>query len=341
MTQQNQRRRLAQPFPSDLIKRKAGASGGDYVAHETINQRLLQVLGPFDLHVAEIVRGDVLAVEPNPRSNSRRGKEGTPALQGIVVAVVVRLVVEIDGRSTAVEEIGEVDDVHNWAHDGLRLKAAMSDGLKRAAMRLGCGLHLWAPDAYFLPAALDRDAAAQTAAPDPDPADTPTPPRGTAPAPEPAAEEDDEEGDEEDDATADSAYVEHVTATMSGDLVIVDAPDGPEGLNSVPRPLTELQDIWGEELGTENVWHLAGRIVRDHAGILTAAVGEQRAADFAANPRLLVPASQDKPAAAKVATEMVLTAVLEHRALGPHPDGIDEAAYAEGLALGQRIRATG
>jgi hypothetical protein len=63
---------------------------------------------------------------------------------------VWRLTCTIDGRQVRVEEVGDVGDVHNWPHDGARLKDAASDALKRCAMRLGLGLHLWAQEHYFL-----------------------------------------------------------------------------------------------------------------------------------------------------------------------------------------------
>jgi hypothetical protein len=40
--------------------------------------------------------------------------------------------------------------------DGERLKHAASDALKRCAMRLGLGLHIWAQGSYFLDKALEK-----------------------------------------------------------------------------------------------------------------------------------------------------------------------------------------
>lgn len=138
---------LAKPFPEQLIER---VEGNDYVAHHIITQRLLSVVGPFDFKLVELVRGDVAGIPPNPEGKSPRARQGRPALSGVVVAAVYRLVCDVDGRRTEVEEIGECGDPHNWAHDGARLKDAASDALKRCAMRLGLGLHLWAQQHYFL-----------------------------------------------------------------------------------------------------------------------------------------------------------------------------------------------
>ena len=138
---------LARPFPTDFVERK---DGSDYVAHHVVNQRLLSIVGPFDFELVEVIRGDLAAVPPDPAARSRRAKSGTPALRNVVVGGIWRLTCVIDGRQVRVEEVGDVGDVHNWPHDGARLKDAASDALKRCAMRLGLGLHLWAQEHYFL-----------------------------------------------------------------------------------------------------------------------------------------------------------------------------------------------
>ena len=163
---------LARPFPTDFVERK---DGSDYVAHHVVNQRLLSIVGPFDFELVQVIRGDVAAVPPDPSARSRRGKAGTPALNNIVVGGIWRLTCAIDGRQVRVEEVGDVGDVHNWPHDGARLKDAASDALKRCAMRLGLGLHLWAQEHYFL----DQQLRAQHRSEEPA---TPDPARPQAPA---------------------------------------------------------------------------------------------------------------------------------------------------------------
>jgi hypothetical protein len=138
---------LARRFPDGFVERK---DGNDYVAHHVVNQRLLSIVGPFDFELVEIVRGDLAAVPPDPGGRSRRAKAGTPALHNVVVGGIWRLTCSIDGHRVRIEEVGDVGDVHNWPHDGARLKDAASDALKRCAMRLGLGLHLWAQEHYFL-----------------------------------------------------------------------------------------------------------------------------------------------------------------------------------------------
>ena len=158
---------LSRPFPTDFVERK---DGQDYVAHHVVNQRLLSIVGPFDFELVQVIRGDVAEVPPDASSRSRRGRAGTPALHNVVVGGIWRLTCTIDGRQVRVEEVGDVGDVHNWPHDGARLKDAASDALKRCAMRLGLGLHLWAQEHYFLDQQLraqqrvDQPADAATAA---------------------------------------------------------------------------------------------------------------------------------------------------------------------------------
>jgi len=140
--------RLATRFPERFIDRDPG--GNLYVSHSTVNEWLLGVVGPFSFELVQVLRGDVAEVAPNPQGSSKRAKAGTPALQQVVVGGVWRLSVEVDGRAVRVEESGDCEDPANWRHDGQRLKQAASDALKRCAMRLGLGLHLWSGDAYVL-----------------------------------------------------------------------------------------------------------------------------------------------------------------------------------------------
>ena len=133
---------LAKPFANHLIHSNP-SGGGDYVSHSAVNEKLLAVVGPFSFELVEVVRGHVAGITPNPQANSKRAKEGRPALDNAVVGAVMRLTCRVDDQVVSVEEVGDCEDPHNWPHDGARLKDAMSDALKRCAMRLGVGLHMW------------------------------------------------------------------------------------------------------------------------------------------------------------------------------------------------------
>ena len=142
--------KLLHPFPASVVKSNP-SGGGSYVAHPVVQQRLMDVLGHApDTEVVQILRGFVAGRAPNPNGKSDRAKKGTPDLPNVIVGVVLRMTVTIDGQLVHVEEAGDCEEPHNWGTDGARLKDAMSDAYKRCAMRLGVGLHLWAQEGFYL-----------------------------------------------------------------------------------------------------------------------------------------------------------------------------------------------
>lgn len=121
--------RLAVPFPQSMIEQKPGGFAADYVAHHTVTQRLLEVVGPYSFGVTELIRG----------------------VDGQVEGALCELAAEVDGREVSIVEVGDCENPSNWKTDGQRAKDAASDAFKRCAMRLGLGLHLWVGDRnYFL-----------------------------------------------------------------------------------------------------------------------------------------------------------------------------------------------
>ena len=125
---------LSRPFPAALVKSKPGKFAASYVEHSVISQRLLEVLGPYTFTVDQPVT--------NP--------------DGVVVGCLATLEVMIDGDFVTVTEVGDVE--HPGGNNGSNLKNAASDALKRCAMRLGVGLHLWSQDNYYLDKALGKRA---------------------------------------------------------------------------------------------------------------------------------------------------------------------------------------
>ena len=124
---------LARPFPDSMIEKKPGAKfQAAYVSHGAITSRMLEVLGPFDWSISRII---------------------TDA-DGVAVGCLGRLEVTVDGRPVVIEEVGDVE--HPGPNSASNLKNASSDALKRAAMRLGLGLHLWVGDQYYLHRALEK-----------------------------------------------------------------------------------------------------------------------------------------------------------------------------------------
>ena len=113
--------KLATPFPDKFIEEKPGKFAAAFVPHGIVTQFLLGILGPYDFHLNNVIRDT----------------------DGAVTGVLCTLTVDIDGRTTSIQEVGECENPGNWKTDGARLKACASDGIKRCAMRLGLGLHLW------------------------------------------------------------------------------------------------------------------------------------------------------------------------------------------------------
>lgn len=140
--------KLCWRFPRSVIK-QAPKGNASYVPHSVVEQRLLITVGPPDTTVMHVIRGDVPSRKqgPDKQGNPRPDK---PPLSDVVVGVVLRMSVIVDAVLRTVEEAGDCGDPHNWEHDGMRLKDAMSDAYKRCAMRLGVGLHLWCKDGYDL-----------------------------------------------------------------------------------------------------------------------------------------------------------------------------------------------
>ena len=146
-------RELATPFPDALVKAAPAGRFGSYVPHSAVTERLLSIVGPFDYQVVEVIRGNAPAVI---------GKKGTkespkfPARTDAVVGCLATLGVDIDGKKVWVTEVGDVDEPA-MNNDGTNLKNASSDAIKRCAMRIGLGLHLWSQEAYFLDLQLDAE----------------------------------------------------------------------------------------------------------------------------------------------------------------------------------------
>ncbi len=128
MSEPTQRERLARPFPAKYVRAPAQGKFGDYVPHHVVTQALLAIVGPFDLDIGEVFLG----------------------AEGRIEGCLVTLTCDIDGRRVSVTEVGDCEQPTNWKTQGARMKDAISDGVKRCAARLGCGLHLYSGADYFL-----------------------------------------------------------------------------------------------------------------------------------------------------------------------------------------------
>ena len=136
---------LSRIFPDKFIH-KNPTGFGDYIQHSVIRQRILSVLGGYSQEVKHIIR---------EKLTDKQGVE-----REVVTGVVLALTVEIDGELVTIEEAGDVEQPFNWKTDGARMKDAISDAVKRCAMALGIGLHLWSQfdgeSEYFLDKQLEK-----------------------------------------------------------------------------------------------------------------------------------------------------------------------------------------
>lgn len=138
----NQLLELSKRFPDKFVH-KNPSGFGDYIQHSVIRQRLLSVLGAYSTDIVETIYDD-----------------------GIITGVILKLTCVIDGKEVSIVEAGDVEKPSNWKTNGARMKDAMSDAIKRCAMSLGCGLHLWSQidgqDEYFLDKQLEKQINADT-----------------------------------------------------------------------------------------------------------------------------------------------------------------------------------
>ena len=121
---------LAAKAPAKMVKQVDKGFGMiDYLPQYQVIQLLLHNLdAPFGWNVSEpFLSGD----ERDP------------------VAVIGTLNVIVDGQSVVVQGVGQGRDMKN----------AESDALKRAAMKIGVGLELWAQGGYWLPGQWKDDTA--------------------------------------------------------------------------------------------------------------------------------------------------------------------------------------
>jgi len=130
---------LAKRIPRSYVKQKPGGFSADYVSHADIQQMLIAKLGtPPSQEITQIIRNS----------------------EGQVQGVVLRMVFVIDGETVVIDEIGECE--RPGSNDGLNAKNAVSDAVKRCAMRTGLGLELWCQETYVLDKALAREQEEET-----------------------------------------------------------------------------------------------------------------------------------------------------------------------------------
>ena len=122
---------LAKRIPKSYIKTKPGGFAADYCSHADVQQMLIAKLGvPPSQEVTQIIR----------------------SADGQAQGVVLRMVFNIAGQTVVIDEVGECE--RPGQNEGLNVKNAVSDAVKRCAMRIGLGLELWCQETYVLDKAL-------------------------------------------------------------------------------------------------------------------------------------------------------------------------------------------
>jgi Rad52/22 family double-strand break repair protein len=117
---------LARPFPQKFIE--DDGRGNAYVGHDIIIQRLIRIFGrPPKIELLREIYDD-----------TDKGR----VLSGVVMRMTVP-------GFEPVEEAGDAENPQAKTN-GAKLKTACSDAVKRCAMRLGLGLHLWSQEHYYL-----------------------------------------------------------------------------------------------------------------------------------------------------------------------------------------------
>jgi len=119
-------RDLVKRIPASYVKTKPGGFQADYVSHADIQQILLAKIGPCTQEVKELIYN----------------------ADGQLHGCILRMTYEIDGQTVVIEEAGDVE--RPGANNGANAKNAVSDAVKRCAMRVGVGLHLWSQENYVL-----------------------------------------------------------------------------------------------------------------------------------------------------------------------------------------------
>lgn len=148
----SQLRKLATPIPDHYITKSD--RGMDAADHTVITQLLHLYVPGWSFQIVEVLRSEV------PTKTTSKGEWPGGVY---VTGCIGRLTVTLDGEVVIIDEAGGVELAGMKDGDGERLKHAASDALKRCAMRLGLGLHIWAQQSYFLDRALDKQAEAREA----------------------------------------------------------------------------------------------------------------------------------------------------------------------------------
>jgi len=133
---------LSKPWNKSLVKSlNKGFGSIDYVEHTQVTQKLIALIPDLDIEIGRYIHDTVEDV------NGIRRR--------FVTGVEVRMSGTIDGHHIRRQEVGMCDkpffhaDANKVHNNGQRAKEALSDAIKRCAMRLGVGIELYDTDNWL------------------------------------------------------------------------------------------------------------------------------------------------------------------------------------------------
>ena len=133
---------ISKPWNKTFVKKvNKGFGDIDYVEHTQVTQKLIALIPDLHITTDEIIYDKIEDVNGVARS--------------FVTGVKVTLSGTVDGNLITREDYGMCDkpffhdNPNKVQNNGQRIKECMSDGLKRAAMRMGVGIELYDTDAWL------------------------------------------------------------------------------------------------------------------------------------------------------------------------------------------------
>ena len=133
---------ISKPWNKTFVKSaNKGFGNVDYVEHTQVTQKLIALIPDLDITTGDIIYDKIKDVNGVSRK--------------FVTGLRVILTGTVDGNRIRREDYGMCDKpffhenpnkVHN---NGQRIKECMSDGIKRAAMRMGVGIELYDTEAWL------------------------------------------------------------------------------------------------------------------------------------------------------------------------------------------------
>ena len=133
---------ISKPWNKTFVKKiNKGFGDIDYVEHTQVTQKLIALIPDLDITTGDIIYDKIEDVNGVARS--------------FVTGLKVTLTGTVDNKLITREDYGMCDkpffheNPNKVQNNGQRIKECMSDGIKRAAMRMGVGIELYDTDAWL------------------------------------------------------------------------------------------------------------------------------------------------------------------------------------------------